>query len=109
NTPILISHLFEGVRIINSVKDKKEAITKDDLALLDKTMKNFVIDILGLEGQASSGDEGRIDVLMNLILNIRQNARQNKDWATSDLIRDELTKAGIKVKDTKEGSEWTVE
>ena len=109
NTPILISHLFEGVRIINSVKDKKEAITKDDLALLDKTMKNFVIDILGLEGQSSSGDEGRIDVLMNLILNIRQNARQNKDWATSDLIRDELTKAGIKVKDTKEGSEWTVE
>jgi len=110
NTPILISHLFEGVRIINSVKDKKESITADGLELLKKFMHTFVEDILGLVDEFAGGTgKERIDALMSLVLNIRQNARQNKDWPTSDLIRDELAKAGIVVKDTKEGSEWRFE
>jgi cysteinyl-tRNA synthetase len=108
NSPILISHLFEGVRIINSVKDKKENISKADLELLKSTMHTFIFDILGLKDEASTGDDGLVDGLMNTILTIRQNARQNKDWGTADLIRDNLGKLKITVKDTKDGSEWNV-
>jgi len=108
NSPILISHLFEGVRIINSVNDKKESISKEDLELLKSTMHTFIFDILGLKDEASTGDDGLVDGLMNTILTIRQNARQNKDWGTADLIRDNLGKLRITVKDTKDGSEWSV-
>jgi cysteinyl-tRNA synthetase len=109
NSPILISHLFEGVRIINSVKDKKESITIEDLDILKSTMHTFIFDILGLKDEAASGDDGLVDGLMNTILEIRQNARQNKDWGTADLIRDNLGKLKITVKDTKDGSEWKVD
>lgn len=109
NTPILISHLFEGVRIINSVKDGKESITAEDLELLQKTMHTFVYDVLGL--RAESGSEGAelLDGLMQTILEIRAQARSNKDWPTSDLIRDNLGRLKIRVKDTKDGSEWSLD
>ena len=109
NTPILISHLFEGVRIINSVKDKKESITAEDLELLKQTMNQFVFDVLGLKAEGGSENAALIDGLMNTILNIRAQARINKDWPTSDLIRDNLSDLKIQVKDTKEGSEWSVD
>ncbi|MCF8369029.1 MAG: cysteine--tRNA ligase [Bacteroidales bacterium] len=109
NTPILISHLFEGVRIINSVKDKKESLSADDLSMLKELMNDFVFDILGLKDEAGNENQELINGLMDTILNIRQNARANKDWPTSDLIRDNLQKYNIKVKDTKDGSEWSIE
>jgi len=110
NSPILIANLFEGVRIINSVNDKKESITTEDLALLKKLFADFVTDILGLINEASSGEQNKlIDELMDVILLLRQNARANKDFGTSDKIRDELAKISISVKDTKEGAVWNME
>lgn len=109
NSPILISHLFEGVRIINSVNDKKETISVEDLETLKQLMQEFVFDILGLKEEATEDSNELVDSLMKTIIDIRQNARENKDWTTSDLIRDNLAQMKIKIKDTKEGAEWTVD
>lgn len=109
NTPILISHLFEGVRIINSVKDKKESITREDLDLLRKTMHAFVFEILGLIPATGNESESLISGLMGTILDIRAQARANKDWPTSDLIRDNLARLNVQIKDTKDGAEWSLD
>ncbi len=105
NAPILVSHLFEAVKFINSTKDGKATISANDIALLQTEMNAFVIDILGLAQGAKSG-ESRLDPVMDLILDLRQEARVNKDWSTSDKIRDGLAGAGIVVKDSKEGTSW---
>ena len=106
NTPILIAHLFDGVRIINSVKDGKEHLTTTDLDKLKSIFKTFVTDILGLvAGEKSSGNDLTAE-LMQLVLKLRANAKANKDFDSADLIRDELKKAGIEIKDSREGSIW---
>lgn len=106
NTPILIAHLFDGVRIINSVKDGKENLTTTDLDKLKSIFKTFVTDILGLvAGEKSSGNDLTAE-LMQLVLKLRANAKANKDFDSADLIRDELNKAGIEIKDSREGSIW---
>jgi len=109
NSPIAIAQLFEGARIINSVKDKKETISATDLEILKKTMNDFIFEILGLKEEETGGSNELVDELMKTILTLRQKARENKDYATSDLIRDHLAKLNIKVKDTKDGAEWSVE
>jgi len=109
NSPVAIAHLFDTVRIINAVSDKKESLTAADIGLLKATFNTFVTDIFGLYSPRSphAGDRaGAIDGLMDLILDIRQQAREKKDWSTSDRIRDALEKAGIRVKDGKEGASW---
>ena len=106
NSPILISHLFEAVRIINSVNDGKEKINKTDLEELKYIYKTFVFDILGFKDTAE--DNNLTGDLIEMILNIRMEAKKNKDFATSDKIRDELTKKGVKIKDTKDGFEWEI-
>ena len=107
NSPTLIAHLFEGVRIINSALDKKETLTAADLATLKKIMQTFIFEVLGLvdETKQMAGSDV-IEGLMRLIIDIRQSARDNKDWTTSDKIRDALKEAGVTLKDTKEGVEW---
>lgn len=106
NTPILIAHLFDGVRIINSVKDGKKSLTAADLDKLNSIFKTFVTDILGLvAGKENSGNDLTAE-LMQLVLKLRANAKANKDFDTADLIRDELNKAGIETKDSREGSSW---
>jgi len=107
NSPVLIAHLFDAVRIINSAVDKKETLTPEDLAGLKRIMHTFIFDILGLvdETKHMAGSDV-IKGLMRLIIEIRQSARERKDWATSDRIRDALKEAGIEIKDTKEGVEW---
>lgn len=107
NTPILISHLFEGVRIVNSVKDGKETLTAADFELLNNLMQIFTFEILGVQKESTGENNQLVDQLMNTILQIRQQARQNKDWPTSDLIRDQLADIHISVKDTKDGAEWS--
>lgn len=109
NSPILIAHLFEGVRIINSINDGKGSLTAEDLGLLRKTMKTFTFEILGLMEESSDNKDDVIGYLMNTILDIRQDARKNKDFATSDKIRDELAKLNIRIKDSKEGASWEME
>ena len=110
NSPILIAGLFEGVRIINSAYDGKENLTADDIKGLEKIFNTFVIEILGLQPQVDvNAGSNVVDGLMELILEIRKNARANKDWATSDKIRDDLARINITVKDTRDGATWSLE
>jgi cysteinyl-tRNA synthetase len=109
NSPILIAHLFEGVRIINSVNDAKEIITAEDLTLLKKLFKDFAFEILGLKNESAKSNNDLPEKLMDVILNLRQTAKTNKDFATSDKIRDELKNINIVIKDTKDGAVWNLE
>ncbi|MDD4141944.1 MAG: cysteine--tRNA ligase [Bacteroidales bacterium] len=112
NTPILIAHLFDAVKAVNSFADGKMTITKEDLDYLSENMNEIVLNILGLSDEEELSDNGStklVDNLMNLILDLRAKARQNKDWATSDTIRDSLKQANVTVKDGKDGSTWNVE
>ncbi len=106
NSPVVISNLFEGVRIINSVKDGNGSLSKTDLELLKKVMYTFTYDILGVKEEGSGSQDEILDKIMETLLDIRQEARKNKDFVTSDKIRDELAKINIIIKDSKEGSGW---
>lgn len=106
NTPVLVASLFEAVKYINSCKDGKASISTSDLVLLKTEMQRFVFDVLGLTNESAQSDN-RLAPVMDLVLELRQAARENKDWTTSDQIRDGLAKAGIVVKDGKEGTEWS--
>jgi cysteinyl-tRNA synthetase len=106
NAPILIANLFEAVRLINLVNDGKECLSDVDRNLLKKEMFVFVIHVLGLQ-QLVTNSDSKLAPVMELILELRQQARTNKDWATSDKIRDGLNAAGITVKDSKDGTTWT--
>lgn len=108
NTPILIAHLFDGVKFINSVAAGTESITSSDLEELKKLYRDFVIEISGLlnEWDNSQASENRLDEVINILLDTRLEAKKNKDFATADRIRNELAKAGIIIKDTKNGFEW---
>jgi len=107
NSPIVIANLFEAVRVINSLNDGREKITGEALALLKKFMGEFVYDILGLASeQTSQGNNEVLSDVVNLLLNLRMEAKANRDWATSDKIRNELTNLGFVIKDKKEGFEW---
>ncbi|MEZ7866544.1 MAG: cysteine--tRNA ligase [Paludibacteraceae bacterium] len=109
NTPIVISHLFEILRIINLAHDGKETLSQADLDKLNSVFKLFIEDILGLQSTetATQGIEAYRKAV-DLLLNIRLEAKKNKDWATSDKIRNELTSYGFEIKDTKDGFEWKV-
>jgi cysteinyl-tRNA synthetase len=107
NSPILLSYLFEGVKYINSVADGTEKLSSSDLELLRNLFNVFVFDILGLKDEtASKGDEKLTGELMKIIINLRQEAKDKKEWAASDKIREDLKNSGIILKDLKEGAEW---
>jgi cysteinyl-tRNA synthetase len=108
NCPVLLSNLFEGVRIINSVNDGKESINEKDLELLKGFMQTFTIELLGLapEETAQSGDHKLLDHVIKILLQQRQEAKARKDYAASDSIRNQLAELGIMVKDTKDGFEF---
>jgi cysteinyl-tRNA synthetase len=110
NTPIVIAHLFDGVKAINSAKEGKIKLTAEDIAILDQTYNDFIFSILGLNNEeVSEGNGGIADGLMNFILELRSSAKANKDYATSDKIRDEMSKLNIQIKDTKDGVTWSYE
>jgi cysteinyl-tRNA synthetase len=110
NTPIVISQLFEGVRVINSTKEGMMALTAADLALLKTTFYEFFFDILGLDNEEGGGDNSKLsESLVELILNMRNEAKSNKDYATSDKLREALAAIQIQIKDSKEGTSWTYE
>jgi cysteinyl-tRNA synthetase len=106
NAPTLIANLFEAVRRINLVNYGKETISAADRDLLKKEMTSFVLDVLGLQVGVTNSDS-KLAPVMDLVLELRQQARTNKDWTTSDKIRDGLAAAGITVKDSKEGTSWS--
>ncbi len=109
NSPLAIAQLFDAVRIINSVFDKKDTLSEADLNELKEIFDTFLIDIFGLKNEAGSDNQQMntiVDGLMQMILDFRQTARQQKDWAASDKIRDHLASLKITVKDGKEGASW---
>lgn len=110
NAPILVANLFEGARIINSVNDGKETITADDLATLKKLMHEFAFNVLGLQIESSSGaSDTALNGVMEIIIDIRKEAKAKKDFSLSDKLRDDLAKNKIIIKDTKDGVSWSVE
>ncbi|WP_420574523.1 cysteine--tRNA ligase [Kordia sp.] len=109
NTPILIADLFEAVKYINQIKDGKATILAESLAELKAAMHAFVFEILGLEQQSGSNDDSNaLSGVVELLINLRNEARANKDFATSDKIRDELLALGIQLKDGKDGTSFSV-
>ncbi len=112
NSPIVISHLFDAARAINSAKDGKGTISAEDLKELQDVFHLFLFDILGMvDESAGAGNDTSREAFakaVDLLLSIRQQAKANKDWATSDKIRNELTAIGFTIKDTKDGAEWKI-
>lgn len=110
NTPIVIATLFEAGKIINSATDGNAKLNAEDLSRLRLLFDTMLVDLLGIKtGTDEAGAdikpfEGAVDLLMD----IRKNAKEQKDWATSDLIRDKLAALGFNVKDTKQGVEWSL-
>ncbi len=109
NSPVVISVLFDCVRIINQVYDGHRTISAADLDELRRVMHLFVFDILGLRDDLAGDDSRMLSSVVDMILDIRMQAKASKDWATSDKIRDGLAAAGIKVKDRKDGCDWEIE
>jgi cysteinyl-tRNA synthetase len=108
NSPVLISHLFDAVKQINSVAEGRLSLTAEDKTALVELMHHMVYDVLGLMAIEDSGDSHLLDGLMHLILEVRARARSNKDWGTSDAIRDQLATLNIVVKDGKDGAAWEI-
>ena len=109
NTPVLFSHIFELVRFINSVHNGEAQIKKEDIERLRNLYNAFVYDILGLEREEKQTTEGELTgELINMILNIRLEARKNKDFETADKIRDRLQELGVIIKDKPDGYDWEI-
>ncbi|MBQ7489746.1 MAG: cysteine--tRNA ligase [Bacteroidales bacterium] len=107
NTPKVIAELFEMARIINSVADGKMTLTAEDLSLLSRSFDAFFFDILGMKQEADNANQSEMtDDLMDLIIELRKNAKAEKNWAIADAIRDKLKQIGIVINDTKEGVTW---
>ncbi|HRF68467.1 MAG TPA: cysteine--tRNA ligase [Muribaculum sp.] len=114
NTPIVIAHLFDACRIINQVNDGNAKATSEDIAELKEVFDAFLSDILGIRTEMPGTDTVGGDSLkpfedaVDLLLDIRAKAKADKDWTTSDLIRNKLGEIGFDVKDTKDGYEWSI-
>lgn len=106
NSPVLIAHLFDAARLINSIYDGKAGISESGLTAFKLLVEQFVFDVLGLK-EERGGDDDSVNRLMDAIIDIRNEAKSNKDYATSDRIRDHLAKIGIQIKDSKEGTLWS--
>lgn len=111
NTPFVIAALFDSAKLINSVNDGKLAINAADLEELRKVWKEYAVDILGLQLEdttAGSANQDAYRGAVNLLLDMRLEAKRNKDWGLSDLIRNKLTELGFQIKDAKDSYEWTL-
>ncbi len=110
NSPILIAQLFEAVKHIHLIKDEKATISSADLTTLQETLLAFTYDVLGLEeGEAfAKADDSKLSGTVELLIKLRKEARENRDFATSDKIRDELLALGIQLKDGREGTTFSV-
>jgi cysteinyl-tRNA synthetase len=105
NSPVLIAELFEASRIINSVHDGKLKIDKPNLALLKQLMQHFILDILGLKNEQAADDD--LPKVLDMIVDLRSEAKINRDYATSDKIREGLQKIGFQLNDSKDGTTWS--
>ena len=111
-TPIVISHLFEACRLVNTINAHQAKISADDQKELHDTMRLFAFDLLGLRPEKGNSNEAREEAfgkVVDMVLELRAKAKAAKDWATSDQIRDALSAAGFEVKDTKDGVTWKLQ
>jgi cysteinyl-tRNA synthetase len=110
NSPILIAQLFEAVKIINTAKEGTTQLDKKNIDIINKTMHDFIFDVLALEenNTTNSGDDHQLSDAVNILIELRNQARNNKDFHTSDLIRDQLKEAGIHLKDGKDGTTFSL-
>jgi cysteinyl-tRNA synthetase len=115
NTPVMISHLYDGVKHINLMKDGKETLTEDDLNAMRKLYDDLCFEILGLLDESATAATGNsnsnsevLGNLVDMIQQLRATAKAEKNYALSDKLRDDLKSAGIAIKDTRDGYEWSV-
>lgn len=109
NTSVLIAHLFDALKIINSANDKNTKLTQDDIDLLKTIYQDFVFDVLGLKNEKTDSKTSEaLSKVMELIIDIRAKVKADKNFELSDNIRDKLIDAGIQIKDTKEGTAWKI-
>ena len=111
NSPVLIAHLFDAVKYINSVSNGIQQINSKDLNTLSHTMKSFFFDVLGLltpEKGDRNGESSQLEGTLELLMELRNKARANKDFKTSDLIRDSLERMKIQINDTAEGTSFKI-
>lgn len=110
NSPILIANLFDAVKFINNLKEEKATVTSEDLQVLKKTMEDFIFEVMGLVNihETSNNSGEKLSGTVELLIKLRAEARANKDFTTSDKIRDELIELGIQLKDGKEGTTFSV-
>lgn len=110
NSPILIAHLFEGVRFVNLLKDRSATISETDFTDFKTTFETFIFDILGLQNSKDIAENSdKVEGLVNMLIEMRNLARANKDFAMSDLIRNQLLELGIQLKDGKEGTSFSIQ
>lgn len=108
NSPVLIAQLFETVKLIHRVQQGEETLTAADIEKLINTVHGFVFDVLGLTLTTKEEDNAYLDKALSVLIEMRNQARANKDFATSDRIRDELLVKGIQLKDGKEGTTYSL-
>ena len=108
NTPVVIANMFEISRLVNLISDKKETITEQDKTALKENFEIIFSEILGMKSEQSDNTSNVIEGLMSMIIEMRAEARANKDWAKSDMIRDRLSEIGITIKDGKDGAKWEI-
>jgi len=108
NTPVLIANLFDAVKFVNLLKEKKATISSEDLKDFKATINAFVFDVLGLKNELKEDSSDKLSGVVAMLIEMRKDARDNKDWALSDKIRDELAALGIQLKDGKEGTTFSI-
>jgi cysteinyl-tRNA synthetase len=109
NTPILIAHLFEGIKFVNLINDGKETLTASDLKILSETLNTYTFDVIGIKDEKKSADNSdKLNGVVEMLIGMRNEARANKNFALSDQIRDQLLALGIQLKDGKDGTTFTV-
>tara|TARA_B100000575_G_scaffold221251_1_gene181670 strand:+ start:3385 stop:4851 length:1467 start_codon:yes stop_codon:yes gene_type:complete len=106
NTPVVLSHLFDAVKVINSCNEGKHNLSVADVGSLKDLFNKYVIEIFGLKSFLNTNNSSDVNALMSLLLDVRNQLKENKDWATADMIRDGLNNVNIEIKDNKDGSSW---
>ena len=110
NTPILIAQLFEGIRLVNLVKDGKETITAEDLNTVSQTLHAFIFDVIGIKNEnVMANNSDKLEGMVEMLIAMRLEARANKNFALSDQIRDQLLALGIQLKEGKEGTTFSIQ
>jgi len=113
NTPMVIAQLFDACTYINKAADGLIMLSAEDIDKLKSLFRTFLVDLLGIRVESAGGEEDTartkaLEGAVDLLMDIRKNAKAAKDWATSDFIRDRLAELGFSVKDTKSGVEWKI-